>query len=1491
MNHLGKILICLFLSLVCILPAVAEGNQQAASSKLAMDVVMVIDASNSMRSMITDAKGVNRGNDPQGYRLDAAAMLLGMCDAEYSRASVILFAGKVMTEEKWAQKLYPIALNAFSSTRSTMIEDINTKYRSKLAGNTDLGGALLTAVELLAKEGNSTNAPVVVLLTDGQISFQNNGVTDQNAEKESLDKFSSAVRIAKEKGIRIYSVALKPETEKFSTDLLEAAAMETNGVFSRVNKSEDLPEVFNNVFANQVGSEVVTLASDTTLGANGEATTTLSIPNKSVAEANILIPVGMYYDAALIGPSGQKEFDNTRYIKYVTRNCTFIKIINPHEVGDWTVTYKNKQGLKNISTNLRINVVFSYDVVTDFSFKKTTAYKTDEQTVTVKFKKPDGTFVDDTSLYMGAKNDGQTGIMVEGNVINEEGELVNREPIQFTKTPEGFVYNGIINHFIPGVQQGEYRFVISMKGDGMDTSAVSQPFKVVNLAPVYKTEQKIPEWNPVIHDPVKDQATYEKEAEHTINLDDYVIDPDEEKVSYKLSRIDNEKVVSAELRGSNLVMQTKNLTGMTQVRVVASDGNENGDFEISIPVSVNNIRQHILENYKLEVTTEGNINEKHQQIMLIGKVKDNGTDVQDPTILNLIAANTTGIVLERKPKNSEAIQSPLHFEAMDGTIKASFETDNISSTYTVSGEVFLLPDIQLQQVIFPEAFTVLNQAPKLCEGVTTVNDSRTIHNLLEPSDEAYLQKYTNVFRLREYFEDPDGDPNTTNHLTYQAETYDGDGNDISEAVTLKINDETDELSVETDQNGLVVLKVTGTDVDGDTAKLEIRIDIDNRQTYMAEHYTITVSREGEAAKLPEKNATYSYVARLVEDGTTISDPQVLQYVDLSGLRVERTRGEVTQSDSLKFENENDIWRSTARTYPQERTYQIAGDPLVRGVIVNLQAEEPFTLENHEARPVRGENPAANMIINDVTLPEDAEKIPSVDIDLNSFFLDEDQEKLTFTATLAKGGDVADLKLSGDYVTVIPKGITGEAVIHVLARDESDGVAETDIPIRITNVETAIANDWKAGFEFIPTQDGKEPEVGDEVFLRATIDMHDTPELSQNVYELAETNLTLTRIESESGEETTEQLAFHVNGKALETEPFTLSKQEANYVLAGEMTIKGINVKLDSEKVNLPIGNVPPVVHPEIVLGVEDSEEQTGYPTTFTIHPFLWGKKDESEFTIRLNEVFTDTPNDQLTYGAAFVSIPEGDASEPDVNTMVENTLNGAVGYRALDTIRKDTGELILAHDQDGDFRLLLYATDSSKKSEGIVYRYTVISQRKNILILLAEILAGVIVLIILILLIYWSIYRKAWKASFGTVNMSVNGTPRMSGINFPQRGKGDAFLGSLRIKEAAAGDGNISRQLDLIGRKYKLRPKQNGVVSVRQADKRNSDFSVSVNGRNMTRAAKKAEWAPNGIVKLTYTKPDVNLTIELSRVSGGHTVPSNKPAVTSAPISSGKPKL
>ena len=132
-------------------------------SKLALDLAIVIDESGSM-SYPTNSK-----NDEFGYRHDAAAMLLGLCDAKQSRAALIPFSTNVVDESvvSGVNKLVDIDLVTNESARKSMIDllknDSNTtgtidtlyEFSVKKGGQTDIGGALERAVDVLTESSAS----------------------------------------------------------------------------------------------------------------------------------------------------------------------------------------------------------------------------------------------------------------------------------------------------------------------------------------------------------------------------------------------------------------------------------------------------------------------------------------------------------------------------------------------------------------------------------------------------------------------------------------------------------------------------------------------------------------------------------------------------------------------------------------------------------------------------------------------------------------------------------------------------------------------------------------------------------------------------------------------------------------------------------------------------------------------------------------------------------------------------------------------------------------------------------------------------------------------------------------------------------------------------------------------------------------------------------------------------------------------------------------
>ena len=85
--------VCLLFGMVSF--AAGEETAGDTSSTSGIDVVIVLDMTNSMRSL---KNGKPAGNDIYAYRIDATAMLIGMLDMGGSRVAIVPFAGGVMKD-------------------------------------------------------------------------------------------------------------------------------------------------------------------------------------------------------------------------------------------------------------------------------------------------------------------------------------------------------------------------------------------------------------------------------------------------------------------------------------------------------------------------------------------------------------------------------------------------------------------------------------------------------------------------------------------------------------------------------------------------------------------------------------------------------------------------------------------------------------------------------------------------------------------------------------------------------------------------------------------------------------------------------------------------------------------------------------------------------------------------------------------------------------------------------------------------------------------------------------------------------------------------------------------------------------------------------------------------------------------------------------------------------------------------------------------------
>ena len=169
--------LCSILLLGCL--TAAHADQQETQGTNAVDIVLLIDQSGSLWK-------TNSPSDPNGYRLDAAQMIIAMLSQDNgSRVAYVPFSGKVFES---ADKHFT-TINCEDDYLDKMRQSELFRSESKAAGpknendyGTDYAEALAYACILLDNREDKTNKPMIILLTDGAMEIKD------EVDKKVLDE-------------------------------------------------------------------------------------------------------------------------------------------------------------------------------------------------------------------------------------------------------------------------------------------------------------------------------------------------------------------------------------------------------------------------------------------------------------------------------------------------------------------------------------------------------------------------------------------------------------------------------------------------------------------------------------------------------------------------------------------------------------------------------------------------------------------------------------------------------------------------------------------------------------------------------------------------------------------------------------------------------------------------------------------------------------------------------------------------------------------------------------------------------------------------------------------------------------------------------------------------------------------------------------------------------------------------------------------------------
>jgi Mg-chelatase subunit ChlD len=301
----------------------ASGYASAAGNEAGYDAVFVVDTSYSMTE-----------SDPEGIAAEVINMFMDMSEASQTRVGFVAYNHRIVDSR-------PLTSVSVASHKAQIREEIQ---RLKPSGYTDLGLGLRQGAKLLSDGTEEGRKPFLILLSDGETDFGSSSGTRTKAD--SARDVSAVIKAAHKDGYPVYTIGLNHDGT-VNREELERIAAETGGSSYITSSADDLPEIFNQIFAAQVRSKLVPSAAISATGALQEVTVT--IPDSSMEEASLILlsehklrETQLYYNSQNI-----RRYESDKY--------TILKIGQP-EAGEVKLKLRGQPG-----DLIKINLLGSYD--------------------------------------------------------------------------------------------------------------------------------------------------------------------------------------------------------------------------------------------------------------------------------------------------------------------------------------------------------------------------------------------------------------------------------------------------------------------------------------------------------------------------------------------------------------------------------------------------------------------------------------------------------------------------------------------------------------------------------------------------------------------------------------------------------------------------------------------------------------------------------------------------------------------------------------------------------------------------------------------------------------------------------------------------------------------------------------------------------------------------------------------------------------------------
>lgn len=441
------------------------------------NVVLVIDGSGSLTYEL--------GTDKEGYRYEALELFLSVLTNEGNKVGAIVFNDS----EKMPLDTGLKELNTMAAKKelSQSIRD------TKVDGDTDIGGALQQAISELTGSGADPELPSCILLfSDGETDLGN-----PEATNASLKKKEQAIAEARKDGIAIHGICLNANNSA-NTQEVKGIAEGTDGIYLEINSPSDLNNAFLEFYSLIYGE-----TKNSGEWEPGPVEKTFKIPSEGVAEVNILIEAEKNITGINLVRPDRTAYSDTELdaISIATGKYKVIKIVDPIQ-GVWKIKVEGDPG-----TKIKFDWIYNTDLSAEIECNSEKA-SLNENIAIKGYLLSDGKRVEDTNVY------GEySGTLVLTDAVTGEASTYPME-----------VDGAAFSADVAFSEYGTYYAAIQLTCGNLVHTSNSTAINVGNQAPVAekKTIQK-----KIVLLPFKSAKT-------TFNLNDYVSDPEGDKLTFEL---------------------------------------------------------------------------------------------------------------------------------------------------------------------------------------------------------------------------------------------------------------------------------------------------------------------------------------------------------------------------------------------------------------------------------------------------------------------------------------------------------------------------------------------------------------------------------------------------------------------------------------------------------------------------------------------------------------------------------------------------------------------------------------------------------------------------------------------------------------------------------------------------------------------------------------------------------------------------------------------